>query len=202
MRTRSGDVLKVLETRGLLLEADAALPSVTSIIAGEPIKGSWWGHAKGREIYGTLAALLDHRDVTAVKLVNGKNTLVHRRLWPAVLGAATSGEPWQSAGLTKGAAALLALVQKEGTVRTDAVKATTAGELARELERRLLVHGGSVHTDAGAHAKVLRRWDVWTKEAGAGSPLPTAEAKRHLEEAVHELGGGKLPWQWATAPRS
>jgi hypothetical protein len=199
MRTRSGDVLKVLETRGLLLEADVDLPSVTTIIAGEPVKGSWWGHAKGRAIYSALSELLDHRDVTSVKLVNGKNTLVHRRLWGAVLGAATSGEAWQSAGLTKGAIALLALVQKEGTVRTDAVKATTAGDLARELERRLLVHGGSVPTDGGSHAKVLRRWDVWTKEASAGDAMPASAAKRALEDALSELGGGKLPWHWAGA---
>lgn len=201
MRSRSGDVLKVLEKRGLLLETDADLPSVTTIIAGEPVKGSWWGHAKGRAIYGALSEALDHPDVTSVKLVNGKNTLVHRRLWAAVLGAATSGEPWQSAGLTKGAAALLALVQKEGTVRTDTVKATTAGDLARELERRLLVHGGSEPRDGRSHAKVLRRWDVWVNEAGAGDAMPAGAAKRALEEAILEFGGGKLPWQWMGAMR-
>ena len=195
------DVLKALEARGLLLETDATLPSVSTMIAGEPIKGSWWSHPKGREIYGTLTGLLDHRDVTAVKLVNGKGTLVHRRLWPAILGAATSGEAWQSLGLTKGATALLAVVQRDGTLRTDEVKAKTASELARELERRLLVHGGSLHTDAGAHAKVLRRWDVWTKEAGAGDPLPVEAAKRTLEEAAADLGDAKLPWQWVTSAR-
>jgi len=29
----------------MLLETDARLPNVASLIAGEPISGSWWSHA-------------------------------------------------------------------------------------------------------------------------------------------------------------
>jgi ankyrin repeat protein len=38
----------------VLLEHDRELPSVTSIVAGEPISGSWWGHPLGHAIYDLL----------------------------------------------------------------------------------------------------------------------------------------------------
>ena len=40
-------VERELERIGLLLEHDKELPSVTLLVAGEPIRGSWWGHALG-----------------------------------------------------------------------------------------------------------------------------------------------------------
>jgi len=187
-------LLAELERRGLLLESDPRRPSVAGLVAGERIRGSWWGHARGHEIYALLQRLADHPDVLVVRLVSGKVTLVHRRLWPAVLGAAKSGEPWQTEGLPASASALAARVRQEGTVRTDRLRRKNAGEIARELERRLLLHGESVHTESGAHAKVLETWERWAKRAQAGRRLPLPEAKRRLEEAVEASGGGDLPW--------
>jgi hypothetical protein len=54
-------------------------------IAGGPIQGSWWAHAKGNEIYAVADAISDSDDVLVCKLVDGKITYVHRRLWPALV---------------------------------------------------------------------------------------------------------------------
>jgi hypothetical protein len=46
------------------------------------------GHSSGHEIFAVLTRLLDSSDVIATRLVNGKITLIHRRLWPAVVRVA------------------------------------------------------------------------------------------------------------------
>lgn len=40
------EVWQTLEHYSLLLEADAQLPSLASIVAGEPVRGSWWAMLK------------------------------------------------------------------------------------------------------------------------------------------------------------
>lgn len=187
-------LLMELDRRGLLLESDPKRPSVAGLVAGERIRGTWWAHPRSHEIYARLERLADHKNVLRSKLVSGKVTLVHRRLWPAVLGVAKSGEAWQTEGLPARAHSLRERVTREGSVRTDRLQWKNAGELARELERRLLVHGESVHTESGAHAKVLETWERWAERSGAGRPLPLPDAKRRLEEVVAALGGGDLPW--------
>jgi hypothetical protein len=72
----------------LLQSARGPLPNVAELVAGAPIKGSWWGHPKGHEIFNTLSSLDDSPDVVRMRLVNGKVTLVHRRVWPALVRAA------------------------------------------------------------------------------------------------------------------
>ena len=69
----------------------AAVPSLAAAIAGEPIRGSWWGHPRGQEIFEALNRLADHADVAFTRLVDGKVTLVHRRLWPALAALVASG---------------------------------------------------------------------------------------------------------------
>ena len=179
-------ILAELARIGLLLEHDGSLPSVTAMVAGGPVKGSWWGHPRGNEIYALLGGLSEHRDVEFAKLVNGKVTLVHRALWPALLGAATSGEPWQTAGMKPTSSALLKRVRAAGALQT-------TGDPARDLERRLLVHGTSVHTPSGDHAKALETWQRWAAGAKV-KPWPSEKSRRALEEAVAALGGGRLPW--------
>ena len=72
----------VLDERGVLLRQDLALPCVTTLIVGEPIRGSWWGHPENKWIYDTLERL--EPETARVKLLNEKVTLVHRRLWPVL----------------------------------------------------------------------------------------------------------------------
>ncbi len=83
------DVMTVLVDNGMLLEsARGPIPNVAELVAGEPIKGSWWGHARGHAIYDALTSLSASPDVVRLRLVNGKVTLVHRAVWPALVRVA------------------------------------------------------------------------------------------------------------------
>ena len=65
----SDQALAFIERHGVVLvSAQGALPRLTEAIAGEPIRGSWWGHAKGREIFRALNAVYESPDVVALKL--------------------------------------------------------------------------------------------------------------------------------------
>ena len=138
---------RLLERHGLLLCHDAKLPSATACIAGAPIRGSWWGHAQGKLIYETLTRIID--TVAWPKLVLGKDTLVHRRLWPALVAAAESRQDWQLRGLKPDARLLLARIRRGRPVRTDEAppaKGRKLAVVATELERRLLARSYSEHT--------------------------------------------------------
>ncbi len=69
----------------VLASARGPLPNLVEAIAGEPIRGSWWGHRDSHRIYRVLDAVCDSPDVLVCRLVAGKVTLVHRRLWPALV---------------------------------------------------------------------------------------------------------------------
>ena len=72
----------------VLVSASGPAPKLTEAIAGEPIKGSWWGHPKGKQIFLVLEEVTDDPDVLVSRLADDKLTLVHRRLWPALAAAA------------------------------------------------------------------------------------------------------------------
>jgi hypothetical protein len=75
-----------VEKHGVVLQAARGpVPSLAEAVAGGPIRGSWWGHPKGREIYGVTQAVCEHPDILVCKLVEGRITFVHRRLWPALV---------------------------------------------------------------------------------------------------------------------
>jgi hypothetical protein len=187
--------LRALERGGLLLVTDARLPSLAALVAGEPVRGSWWGHPRGKAIFAAATQLGDHPDVAAVKLVSGKVTFVHRRLWPALLAAATARASWQTEGLPPDARRLLARVDREGRLRTEG---SAAARAARVLAERLLVHAGSVHTESGAHATELESWPRWARrlrvEPARGHDAPEA-IEAALRAQVAATGGkGTLPW--------
>jgi hypothetical protein len=69
----------------VLASAKGTVPNVAEAVAGEPVRGSWWAHKKGSEIFRALSALGDSPDVLCFRLVAGKITFVHRRLWPALV---------------------------------------------------------------------------------------------------------------------
>ena len=60
-------------------------PNLAEAVAGAPIRGGWWGHPKGREIFRALQEVGDSPDVLCFRLVERKITFVHRRLWPALV---------------------------------------------------------------------------------------------------------------------
>jgi hypothetical protein len=81
--------MAVLVEEGMLLEsARGPLPNVGELITGEPIRGSWWAHRDSHAIFAAINALADSPDVVRLRLVNGKVTLVHRRVWPALVKVA------------------------------------------------------------------------------------------------------------------
>jgi hypothetical protein len=55
------------------------------MVAGEKIRGGWWGHPAGREIFRVTRLLRSSAEVLTCCLLDGKITYVHRRLWPALV---------------------------------------------------------------------------------------------------------------------
>ncbi len=84
----AAEALRFVSTHGVVLEAASGpVPSLARAIAGEPIRGSWWGHSKSAEIFALTRVVRDSPDVLVCRLVDGKITYVHRRLWPALVRA-------------------------------------------------------------------------------------------------------------------
>ena len=86
-RSRDAEVeraLAFIERHGVVLaSARGAAPRLIDAIAGETIVGNWWSHPKANAIYAVLERASGSPDVLPCRLVDGKVTLVHRRLWPA-----------------------------------------------------------------------------------------------------------------------
>ena len=84
------EAIAFVERYGVVLQtARGPAPSLAEAIAGEPIRGSWWGHGKGREIFRASRAVCECPNVLVCKLVDGKITYIHRRLWPALIKLAS-----------------------------------------------------------------------------------------------------------------
>lgn len=78
-------ILALVERHGIVLEsAKRSIPNLADMIAGESIPGSYWGHPKGREIFAHTRAVRASEDILVCRLVEGKVTYVHRRLWPSL----------------------------------------------------------------------------------------------------------------------
>jgi hypothetical protein len=184
---------ELVRKRGVLpfTDTEGAGESFVFAVAGEPVRGSWWGHAKGHEIFNLSCGLA--KDALFVKLIAGKETLVHRALWPAVVRVATDSG-WRAPridALSARARELFDAVAKAPPLRLDEhaarEKITTKEarrdlqEARRELERALLVHGYEIHTDRGTHANLLEPWELWAVREKVDV------RKMTLEEAVEAL---------------
>lgn len=187
-----------LQEWGLLLESDAAFPNVCTLITGERMRGSWWSHPLAQVIFNVNERLEDHGDVLITKLLSGKVTFVHRKLWPELFAIGRGRESWQTRGLSDAARQLLKLVEKGRSVRTDQISANQISSSTRELERKLLVYSHQFHTESGKHAKVLETWEHCAERVGFnGSETP--DARDRLEVLVTELNqkfnaNAILPW--------
>ncbi len=85
-----GEGLAFVKRHGIVLQAARGpVPSLAEAIAGGPIRGSWWAHPKGREIFRVAEAICESPVVLVCKLVDGKVTYIHRRLWPALVKLAS-----------------------------------------------------------------------------------------------------------------
>jgi hypothetical protein len=195
MSSESAAVLAKLKEHGLLLLTDANLPSVSALVAGAPVRGSWWAHPRSHEIFRVNCELAQHPDVLVSKLISGKITYLDRALWPAVVAIGRARESWQTERLSRDARKLLAEVDRQ-PIQTD----RRVSKAASELETNLLVYSEQFHTEAGAHARRLESWDHWTRRTGyVGERITVMRAKATLEHVVAALnrkfkGRGRLPW--------
>jgi hypothetical protein len=88
--------LAFVKLHGIVLQsARGPVPSLAEAIVGERIRGSWWGHPKSHEIFAVVEAVCESTEVLVCKLVEGKVTFVHRRLWPALVKLASRFEKEQ-----------------------------------------------------------------------------------------------------------
>lgn len=209
METNIGNCFKLvldqLKKDGFLLESDPKLPSVCTLITGEALRGSWWSHPQAQTIFQVNEQLEAQQDVLITKLISGKVTFVHRKVWPQLLAVGSARAEWQLKGLSADARALLVMIDAKGVLRTDKVswpqsRKTKPGDAARELEKNLLVVASQVHTESGAHAKTLETWQHWVKRSGfSRTKISVKGAMKNLEDQLGKLNqqfGAKarLPW--------
>jgi hypothetical protein len=198
------DALATLQWRGLLLISDKVLPNLVVQVVGSPVRGSWWAHPLCHEIYMVSQRLRDHPDVAVLKLVNGKNTFVHRSRWPELNAIGSGNDAWQMVSVPVGAKKLLARVNEVGSLRMDELSRQSMKELgqdARLLESRLLVFGDDVHTESGAHVKRIETWPHWASRVSLSSNerISSAQGRAAFEsiaDSWRKEFGGKVSFPW------
>ncbi|HKP36514.1 MAG TPA: hypothetical protein VJT71_06620 [Pyrinomonadaceae bacterium] len=86
---RAKEALHWIKECGIAMESGHRdVPSLTEFITGEHLRGSWWGHPKGHEIFRLSRVIRNSPDVLTCRVVDGKITYVHRDLWPALIKSA------------------------------------------------------------------------------------------------------------------
>ena len=78
------------ERHGIVCEAARrdGIPSLVDAIAGEVVRGNWWSHPRARVIFTLTRTMRDAPAVLVCRLVDGKITFVHERLWPSLVRVA------------------------------------------------------------------------------------------------------------------
>jgi hypothetical protein len=82
--------LAFIQRHGVVSESvrRAEIPSLAEAICGEPIRGNWWSHLRSREIFAITRGVREAPRILVCRLVDGKVSYVHERLWPALVRAA------------------------------------------------------------------------------------------------------------------
>jgi hypothetical protein len=205
------EALDELNRRGLLLVHDKTFPSLTGLAIDGPIRGSWWAHPLSNDVYMISQQLQHCGDVALTKLVSGKETYLHRRLWPHLIAIGLADEAWQLDGLAESAIALRADVERCGITRLDQVRSRRSrkelSEDARALAMRLLLFADDIHTESGAHVRRLATWRSWADMHDVPlSHLPAADdARAEFERLVgaanaESSASAFLPWQKKRRP--
>jgi hypothetical protein len=203
-KTRLKELRNTLEKVGILMLTDRFLPSLTTIVAGEAVKGSWWGHPNGNLMYNLSNELLDSPDILAIKFINKKITFIPKSQWSAIVTIGNSQASWQMIGLSAEDKKLLQLVKSEGSIRADDPRlkksATELGKTASKLEERMLVISESVHTTSGKHIRILKSWDhVIRSRKFKPKKISPEKAMSALDAFAEQLADTyqtkvKLPW--------
>ncbi len=177
------------------------LPSIATFVSGEMIKGNWWSHARANEIYNLFQKLSSSPNVVVLKLIDGKVTLVHKRLWPPLLRLVTDSEQRTKRlkKLNPAARMLLDQVETHGSVRMDFIADEMGGnrkalKKSRDLlERLCLVASRDEHTRDGHHEAVLETWPTIMKRKSIRIPKSlTVEAA--LSAFEEKLGKHRIPF--------
>jgi hypothetical protein len=85
-----------VQLHGVVLEsANGPVPSLVQAIAGVSVKGNWWAHSRGKEIFQITRAVRESDQILVCRLIAGKVTLVHRSIWPALIRCAEHFRPDQ-----------------------------------------------------------------------------------------------------------
>ncbi len=89
MRMTGQEAIRFVERHGIVLEsAHGPLPCLVEEMAGERMRGSWWSHPEAHNIHRLTGYVRNSNLVHVCRLAKGKVTLVHRRLWPALVRVA------------------------------------------------------------------------------------------------------------------
>jgi hypothetical protein len=140
--------LDLLRERGVLPHAE-----LVAAIAGEPVRGSWWGHPAGKAIWRAGVAIEESGEALVCKLAGGKLTFVHRRLWPALARVVTD-PGWRAARIAR-----LSPEARDLLARVEIAEVRQPPRKPREeLERAMLADARQVHE--GRHVTILRPWDL------------------------------------------
>jgi hypothetical protein len=85
-----------VQLHGVVLEsANGPVPSLVQAILGVKIKGNWWAHPRGMEIFQLTRAVRASDQILVCLLIADKVTLVHQRIWPALIRCAEHFRPDQ-----------------------------------------------------------------------------------------------------------
>ena len=80
------EAIAFVRKHGVVMQAARGpAPNLAEAIAGGPIRGSWWGHPKGQTIFQASQSIMHSREILVCRLIDGKVTYVHKRLWPALV---------------------------------------------------------------------------------------------------------------------
>jgi len=79
------EALRFIEEHGIVLEsAHGPVLNLADTVLGRSRRGSWWGHPGGKAFFGLTRRIRANKNVLVCRLVDGKVTYVHRRVWPAL----------------------------------------------------------------------------------------------------------------------
>ena len=92
----SEEAVAFVAMHGIVLEsAKGPVPSLVQAIVGDKIEGNWWAHPRGKDIFQVTRAVRESDQILVCRLIAGKITLVHRRMWPALIRCAEHFRPDQ-----------------------------------------------------------------------------------------------------------
>ena len=82
----SFDPIDFIEQNGVVLEsAKGPVPNLAEALTGAPISGRWWAHPASKKSFRATGLVRGDNRVLVCRLVGGKVTYVHRRIWPALV---------------------------------------------------------------------------------------------------------------------